>query len=127
MKNLLLSTALLASLSGCSLFTVYKIDIPQGAPLTHAQAAKVTVGMNKDQVRYLLGSPAITDTLSPNQWDYVFYFTPGTYGKKANIPASHRKQKLSIIFDSSERVSRVIGLDSIPEKQHSIPNPSDYD
>lgn len=115
-----LFTVALSTLSGCSLFSVYKIDIPQGSPLTHAQAAKVRLGMTPDQVRYVLGSPSITDTLSPNQWDYVFDFTPGTYGKKQKVPATHREQRLSIIFDASGRVSDIIGLETIPEKQRSV-------
>lgn len=121
-KPLFFSTCLLSvtGLTGCSLLSVYKIDIPQGAPLTQAQAAKVRLGMTQDQVRYVLGSPAVTDTLSPNQWDYVFDFTPGTYGKKQNVPATHKQQKLTVLFDSSGRVTQIIGLETIPEKQRSV-------
>ncbi|HAR75938.1 MAG TPA: outer membrane protein assembly factor BamE, partial [Psychrobacter sp.] len=53
------------TMSGCSLLSVYKIDLPQGTPITQTQAQKIQVGMNQNQVLYLLGSPAIRDTLEP--------------------------------------------------------------
>ena len=114
-------------LSGCSLFSVYKIDIPQGSPFTQSQAAKVSLGMTPEQVRYILGSPSLIDPLSPDQWDYVFDFTPGTYGKKQQVPATHQEQKLSIVFDANQRVERIIGLESIPEKQRSVSSINEAD
>ena len=42
------------TLAGCSIFGVYKVDIPQGTPLTKAQASQVQVGMNFQQVRFCL-------------------------------------------------------------------------
>ena len=61
---------------------VYKIDLPQGTPITQAQAQKVQVGMTPNQVLYVLGSPAMRDTLAPNRWDYIYDYTPGTYGTR---------------------------------------------
>jgi outer membrane protein assembly factor BamE len=75
---------------------VYKVDIPQGTPLTKAQASQVQVGMNFQQVRFLLGSPTVTDPLIL-RWDYNYI--PGTYAKKAKIPAAHG-QHLKIYFDA---------------------------
>lgn len=124
MKKNLLNLVLILSVtaSGCSLFSVYRIDIPQGTPLTHAQAAKVTVGMNTEQVKYILGSPAVVDGLSPRQWDYMYDFTPGTYGKQDKIPATHKTQKLSVFFGNNGLVEKITGLEGIPEKQHGIPS-----
>ena len=67
------------ALSGCSVFRVYTIDLPQGTPITSAQAAQVQVGMSADQVMYLLGSPAMKDTLNPNRFDYLYDYTAGTH------------------------------------------------
>lgn len=122
MQKILLSFSLIACLSGCSLLSVYKIDIPQGTPLTQEDAKRVKIGMTKDQVTFLLGSPAIKDPLASNQWDYVYDFTPGTYGKAADIPATHQEQLLSIMFDANDTVIKIHGLSNIPVKQHSIPS-----
>lgn len=69
-------------LPACSWFSVYKIDIPQGTPISDDKLAQVQVGMSANQVLYLLGSPAVQDTLNPNRWDYLYDFTAGTVAKR---------------------------------------------
>lgn len=113
----LLVTSLLA---GCSTFGVYKVDIPQGTPLTQAQAAKVQVGMTYQQVRFLLGSPTIADPLTPLRWDYIYNYTPGTYAKKAKIPAASG-QHLKIYFNANGIVEKIEGLETIPLTQPGLP------
>lgn len=102
-------------LSGCSVFRVYTIDLPQGTPITYAKASQVQVGMTTDQVTYLLGSPALKDTLNPNRWDYLYDFTAGTDGKRAgkkNI--KNASQYMSVYFENG-RVVRILGRESLPE------------
>ena len=107
-------------LTGCSTLGVYKVDIPQGTPLTQAQAAKVQVGMSHQQVRFLLGSPTISDPLNPLRWDYIYNYIPGTYAKKAKISAAHG-QHLKIFFDANGIVQNIEGLETIPETQPGLP------
>ncbi len=59
MQKLVLTLFVTSLLAGCSIFGVYKVDIPQGTRLTKAQASQVQVGMNFQQVRFLLGSPTV--------------------------------------------------------------------
>ena len=113
----LLVTSLLA---GCSTLGVYKVDIPQGTPLTQTQASKVQVGMTHQQVRFLLGSPTISDPLNPLRWDYIYNYIPGTYAKKEKIPAASG-QHLKIFFDSNGIVQKVEGLETIPSSQPGLP------
>ncbi|MCW9023794.1 MAG: outer membrane protein assembly factor BamE [Gammaproteobacteria bacterium] len=61
-------------LTGCS---VYKVDIQQGNTLDQEQIDQVKLGMNSQQIKYVLGSPMLTDPLHPNRWDYVYTFKPG--------------------------------------------------
>lgn len=103
-------------LSGCSVFRVYTIDLPQGTPITSAQASQVRVGMTADQVIYLLGSPAIKDTLNPDRFDYLYDYTAGTDGKRAgkkNI--KNASQYMSIHFENG-RVVRIAGRETLPLK-----------
>lgn len=103
-------------LSGCSVFRVYTIDLPQGTPITSAQASQVGVGMTADQVIYLLGSPAIKDTLNPDRFDYLYDYTAGTDGKRAgkkNI--KNASQYMSIYFENG-RVVRIAGRETLPLK-----------
>lgn len=103
-------------LSGCSVFRVYTIDLPQGTPITAEQASKVRVGMTADQVIYILGSPAMRDTLNPNRFDYLYDYTAGTDGKRAKKPNIHNaSQYLSIFFENGQ-VVRIAGRETLPMK-----------
>ena len=120
MQKIMLALFVTSVLSGCSVFGVYKVDIPQGTPLTKAQASQVQVGMSFQQVRFLLGSPTVTDPLNPQRWDYIYNYIPGTYAKKAKIPAAHG-QHLKVYFDENGNVQRIECLDTIPESQPGLP------
>ena len=120
MQKIMLTLFVTSLLAGCSIFGVYKVDIPQGTPLTKAQASQVQVGMSFQQVRFLLGSPTVTDPLNPLRWDYIYNYTPGTYAKKANIPAA-RGQHLKIYFNPNGIVERIEGLETIPASQPGLP------
>jgi outer membrane protein assembly factor BamE len=76
------------------LLTVHKIDVQQGNALDVEIVSKVEMGMNKEQVQYVLGSPLITDSFHTDRWDYIYLFTPG-YGEQ------ERKQ-LTLTFDRDE-------------------------
>jgi len=71
-----LTTAVLAATllgAGC----VYELDVQQGNKLETADVEKVAVGMTRSQVRFLLGTPVITDSFHDDRWDYLYYFRPG--------------------------------------------------
>ncbi|MFC6051282.1 hypothetical protein A6M14_07995 [Acinetobacter sp. Ac_877] len=120
MQKIMLTLFVASLLTGCSTLGVYKVDIPQGTPLTQAQASKVQVGMSHQQVRFLLGSPTISDPLNPLRWDYIYNYIPGTYAKKAKISAAHG-QHLKIFFDGNGIVQNIEGLETIPESQPGLP------
>lgn len=104
----LLAALAITALPACSLLSVYKIDIPQGTPINETKLAQVQVGMNQNQVLYILGSPAVRDTLNPNRWDYLYDFTAGTDAKKANKPSIHdAKQYVKIYFDDAGNVTNI--------------------
>ena len=119
MQKIMLTLLVTSLLAGCSTLGVYKVDIPQGTPLTQAQASKVQVGMSHQQVRFLLGSPTIADPMNPLRWDYIYNYIPGTYAKKAKIPAAHG-QHLKIFFNQNGIVEKVEGLETIPESQPGL-------
>src|SRR5574344_82978 len=120
MQKIMLTLLVTSLLAGCSTLGVYKVDIPQGTPLTQAQASKVQVGMSHQQVRFLLGSPTIADPMNPLRWDYIYKYIPGTYAKKAKSPAAHG-QHLKIFFNPNGIVEKVEGLETIPESQPGLP------
>src|SRR5574344_60245 len=120
MQKIMLTLLVTSLLAGCSTLGVYKVDIPQGTPLTQAQAAKVQVGMSHQQVRFLLGSPTLTDPLNPLRWDYIYNYIPGTNAKKAKISAASG-QHLKIYFNQNGIVEKIEGLETIPASQPGLP------
>jgi outer membrane protein assembly factor BamE len=55
----------------------YKIDIQQGVVVTQEMADQLKPGMTRDQVRFVLGTPILTDPFHAERWDYPFRFQPG--------------------------------------------------
>lgn len=104
----LVAVLTVTALPACSWVNVYKIDIPQGAPINEAKLAQVQVGMSYNQVLYILGSPAFRDTLNPMRWDYLYDFTAGTVAKREGKPSVHNaKQYVKIYFDQAGNVAQI--------------------
>ena len=78
--------AVALSLSACSSW-VYRIDIPQGNYLEQKNIDKIQVGMTKEQVKFVLGSPVMIDTFDKDIWNYVYQFKSGR-SKNLNIQKS---------------------------------------
>lgn len=77
MKARLLTVLMTSSLllTGCGVvnfFTPYKLDIPQGNEITANQVELLRVGMTRAQVRFVLGTPLLTDPFHKDRWDYIF-------------------------------------------------------
>lgn len=78
---LLLILACLAALPGC----VFRPTIAQGNIIEQEDVDQLEVGMTRNQVRFLLGTPMIDDPFHVDRWDYVYYVTVGrksTLGKR---------------------------------------------
>lgn len=73
LRSILLAGCLIISLPGC----VYRMDIPQGNRIDAALIEKLEIGMTKNQVRFLLGTPSIQDPYRPDQWHYVYFYKAG--------------------------------------------------
>ena len=56
---------------------VYRMTIQQGNVVTPEQVAQLQPGMNKRQVRFLLGTPLLTDFFNNDRWDYVYTYKQG--------------------------------------------------
>jgi len=52
--------------------TPYRIEIQQGNFVSQEMASQLKPGMSKDQVRFVMGTPLITDSFHADRWDYVF-------------------------------------------------------
>ena len=64
---------LLLTLSACSI-TPYKISLKQGSAMTQKNYHILKLGMTKEKVISLLGSPNINSVYHPNRFDYVYMY-----------------------------------------------------
>ena len=72
---------LLASLVGCgSNFGfpgVYRINVEQGNVVTEEMVEQLQPGLNRRQVRYIMGTPLIEDSFDSDRWDYRYLLRNG--------------------------------------------------
>ncbi|MBT8106150.1 MAG: outer membrane protein assembly factor BamE [Woeseiaceae bacterium] len=76
-----LATIVLVVTSGC----VYRASIAQGNFLEEQDLEQLEIGMTRNQVRFLLGTPMVGDPFHRDRWDYVYYIKVGrdaTVGKR---------------------------------------------
>lgn len=78
----------------------YRIDVRQGNFVTQEMVAKLRPGMSKDQVRFVLGTPLVTDIFHADRWDYVYRFQPGN---------GEVQQRRLIVYFVDDKLARVGG------------------
>lgn len=59
--------------TGCNI--IYKQNIQQGNALEQEDLDQLELGMSKNQVAFLLGTPAIQDPFHQDRWDYISSFS----------------------------------------------------
>lgn len=92
---------LLLLAAGCSSVPLlHKIDIQQGNVITQEMVDKLKPGMTQSQVRFLLGSPMISDAFHKDRWDYVYYLA-----KKGKV----REQRSVTVFFEEDKLTRIAG------------------
>lgn len=90
---------------------VYRPTIQQGNVVTQEQVNELKPGMSKRQVRFLLGSPMLTDVFHANRWDYAY--TKG----QGSTPTE--TQRVTVFFEE-DRLVRIAGdLRPQPEEERS--------
>jgi len=92
---LALALGLALSTSGC----VYRVNISQGNYIEAKYLDQVQVGMTRSQVRYLLGTPMISDPFHPERWDYLYYFKAGKTQKV--------DKRVVVVYFTDDKVSRI--------------------
>lgn len=78
----------------------YRMDIRQGNVVDAAMLARLQLGMSREQVRTLMGTPQLIDPFNPNRWDYTFT------ERKGYQP---RVQRSISLYFSGDRLQRVAG------------------
>lgn len=103
-------SALALALSACGTTNwgfPYRAAVQQGNWITSEQVAQLQEGMTREQVRFILGSPALQDIFHTDRWDYSYFNKPG-YG-------AEELRKFTVWFEGDKLV-RWAG-DEQPDRQ----------
>jgi outer membrane protein assembly factor BamE len=74
----------------------YKMDIRQGNYITPDMREKIKIGMTRQQVRYVLGTPLLNDSFHANRWDYIYRLI-----KEEKLVEQHR---LTLVFEGENLI-----------------------
>lgn len=85
----------------------YRIDIQQGNFVSREMVSQIKEGMTRDQVRFVLGTPLLTDLFHADRWDYPFRLEKGN----AEVTTSR-----VTVFFKDNRLARFEGGD-LPTEQ----------
>ena len=105
-----LSRPALLAVAGLALATagcVYRPVIQQGNLLQLDEVEQVKVGMTRSQVRYILGTPMVSDPFMPDRWDYVYTLQQG---RSKRVDRTH-----FVVFFEGDKVSSIEKRDA-PEE-----------
>jgi outer membrane protein assembly factor BamE len=84
--------------------TPYRMEIQQGNYVSQEMVSQLKPGMSKEQVRFILGTPLVTDIFHADRWDYVFY---------RELPYGKREQRAMSVHFEGGKLARVAG-DVVP-------------
>jgi len=79
----------------------YRIEIQQGNFVSQEMVSQLKPGMSKEQVRFVLGTPLITDSFHADRWDYVF--------RRQRANSSELEQRKFAVFFEDGKLKRVDG------------------
>ena len=80
--------------------TPYRIEIQQGNYVSQEMVSQLRQGMTKEQVRFILGTPMVTDIFHSDRWDYVYW---------REAPSGAREtRKVTVLFEQGQ-LARVDG------------------
>ncbi len=92
----------------------HKISVQQGNLLNEQQLSQVTVGMDREKVRELIGTPVVNMPFQQDRWDYLFTRGPAGSAVKA--------RRVSIFFKDNAvaQIESNKDLESgeLPEKRY---------
>jgi outer membrane protein assembly factor BamE len=85
----------------------YQPDVQQGNVITKEMVDQLSTGMSREQVRFLLGTPALASVFHEGRWDYVYRLQRG------NSPEVQTRRL--VVFFKDNRLERYLSDDMPPE------------
>jgi outer membrane protein assembly factor BamE len=102
MRTLCAATLAAGLVAGCGFVpripgvTPYRIEIQQGNYISQEMVVQLKPGMTKEQVRFILGTPMVTDIFHSDRWDYVYWReTPAGARERRNLTVQFEQGQLA--------------------------------
>jgi outer membrane protein assembly factor BamE len=90
---------LAAAATGC--VSVYRVDVPQGNVVTQEMLDLLKPGMTPNQVRFVLGTPLVTDPFHKERWDYFYSLRKGN--------AQTAEMRRVTVYFKNDQLARIEG------------------
>ncbi len=102
----LLALLLCLGVTACSgkIPGAYRIPIQQGNVITVEMLQDLKLGMDKRKVRFILGTPLVTDAFHQDRWDYYYSYLPGS--------GDRVQQRASVYFEDDRLIRIDANIDS---------------
>ena len=81
---------------------IYRPDVQQGNFISKEMVAQLKVGMTPDQVRFVLGTPLLTDVFHEQRWDYPFRIKRGGRQVTSSLVSVYFKDGRMTHFEGGE-------------------------
>jgi outer membrane protein assembly factor BamE len=82
---------------------LYKIDIQQGNVIEQKMLDKLKPGMDKNQVKFIMGTPVLIDPFHNERWEYIYSFQKGGgVREQRHITLHFEEDKLAYISGDIE-------------------------
>jgi len=86
----------------------YKTPIKQGTLIENKNLQKLVPGLSKEQVEFLLGTPAIIDAFHTERWDYIYYErVEGAFSQPKRITIIFKNEKVAEIYDQHKIIKKM--------------------
>lgn len=94
-------------LSACQL--IYKLPTRQGNVIEQKQLDQLAVGMTREQVVYLMGTPLAASPFREDRWDYVGYYK--------SPRGDESKRVVTLYFDGAGKLAKMEGIQEAAAEQ----------
>ena len=93
---------------------LHKIDIQQGNVVDQEMLDQLKAGMDKKQVKFIMGTPVLIDPFHNERWEYIYSFQEGgTVREQRHITLHFENDKLAYISGDIE-------ISNIPRHENKI-------
>jgi outer membrane protein assembly factor BamE len=114
-ENMRLTLILLLSITLSACGIVYTLPTRQGNVLEQDKLEQLEIGMTREQVRFLMGTPLAASPFSDDRWDYLGYYKSPRGQTASRLVSLRFEDNRLIAMEGIERPSGAAGVAAEPD------------